>query len=98
MILTIDDNGVDGIDFRKVAYSHPDELLRAANTNIPYIELYQRQMETGEVLRMIIHYWRVLTINMVIYVKLKNMLLSTQLKKNLIFKVDIKKILFYYFK
>ena len=49
LIVTIDDDGVSGIDFRKVAYSHPDELLRAANANIPYIELYQRQMETGEV-------------------------------------------------
>ena len=49
LIVTIDDDGISGIDFRKVAYSHPDELLRAANANIPYIELYQRQMETGEV-------------------------------------------------
>lgn len=49
LILTIDDDGVKGIEFRKVVYNHPDELLRAANANVPYIELYQRQMETGEV-------------------------------------------------
>lgn len=49
LILTIDDEGIKGIEFRKVVYDHPAELLRAANANVPYIELYQRQMETGEV-------------------------------------------------
>ncbi|MGX5377531.1 metallophosphoesterase family protein [Ligilactobacillus sp. LYQ135] len=49
LILTIDSNGVSGIDFRKVKYSHADELMRAAKANIPYIQLYQKQLETGEV-------------------------------------------------
>nr|WP_321314703.1 metallophosphoesterase family protein [uncultured Ligilactobacillus sp.] len=49
LILSIDDDGVRDIDFRKVAYSHPDELLRAANAKVPYIELYQKQLQTGEV-------------------------------------------------
>lgn len=49
LIVTIDDEGIAGIDFRRVAYSHADELMHAVDASIPYIELYQKQLETGEV-------------------------------------------------
>lgn len=49
LILSIDEEGIVGVDFRKVRYSRADELMRAVDAKIPYIELYQKQLETGEV-------------------------------------------------
>ena len=47
-ILTFDDTGYGGIDFRKVSYSISDELKFAAENNLPFIELYQKLFDDGK--------------------------------------------------
>ena len=47
-IITFDDTGVGGIDFRKVSYSIEDELNFAAANELPFIELYQRIFSDGK--------------------------------------------------
>ncbi|RRG18381.1 metallophosphoesterase [Weissella viridescens] len=46
-ILTLDDQGMPEIDFRKVAYDIATELKRAQTANLPYYELYQELLESG---------------------------------------------------
>jgi len=47
-ILTFDDTGYSGMDFRKVSYSISDELKIAAENNLPFIELYQKLFDDGK--------------------------------------------------
>jgi len=47
-ILTFDDTGYGGIDFRKVSYSISDELKFAAENNLPFIKLYQKLFDDGK--------------------------------------------------
>lgn len=47
-ILTFDDTGYGGIDFRKVSYSIKDELNFAAENDLPFIELYERIFSDGK--------------------------------------------------
>ncbi|MCP0887329.1 metallophosphoesterase family protein [Ligilactobacillus sp. WILCCON 0076] len=48
-ILNFDDTGLPDIDFRKVAYDHELEYMRARSVNLPYLDLYQEQLKTGHV-------------------------------------------------
>lgn len=47
-IITFDDTGYGGIDFRKVTYSITDELEFAAENNLPFIELYKKIFTDGK--------------------------------------------------
>ncbi len=46
-VLTIDQAEVGGVAFRKVAYDTQAELDSARDKELPYIELYQEQLEVG---------------------------------------------------
>ncbi|GEA94245.1 serine/threonine protein phosphatase [Weissella viridescens] len=46
-ILTLDDQGMADVEFRKVTYDIPTELARARVANLPYYELYQELLESG---------------------------------------------------
>ena len=48
LILTIDEQGIREIDFRKVAYDREKEVKRAQKAQIPYLCLYEKQLKTGE--------------------------------------------------
>lgn len=47
-ILTFDDTGYGGIDFRKVDYSIKSELQFAQENNLPFYELYERIFTDGK--------------------------------------------------
>ena len=47
-ILTFDDTGYGGIDFRKVSYSISDELNFAAECELPFLELYRKIFTDGK--------------------------------------------------
>lgn len=47
-ILTINDTGYGGIDFRKVDYSIADELKFAQNHQLPFFELYKKIFTEGK--------------------------------------------------
>jgi len=47
-VLTFDDTGYGGIDFRKVSYSIADELKFAATNELPFYELYQKIFTDGK--------------------------------------------------
>ena len=47
-ILTFDDTGYGGIDFRKVSYSIDEELKIAAENQLPFIELYKKIFTDGK--------------------------------------------------
>jgi len=47
-IITFDDTGYGGIDFRKVSYSIKDELDFAAANDLPFIELYKKIFTDGK--------------------------------------------------
>jgi predicted phosphodiesterase len=47
LILEIDDLGLASTDFRHVAYDRNREKKRARQTDLPYFELYQKMMDTG---------------------------------------------------
>ncbi|MDR2976764.1 MAG: metallophosphoesterase family protein [Streptococcaceae bacterium] len=44
-MLSVDAQGISGVDFRKVAYDVDVELQRAKEAGLPYIDLYQEQLE-----------------------------------------------------
>ncbi|RRG18745.1 metallophosphoesterase [Weissella viridescens] len=46
-ILTIDDAGIAEINFKKISYDIPKEVKRAKSANLPYSDLYQESIETG---------------------------------------------------
>lgn len=47
-LLEIDDVGLANVQFKKVRYDTQLELQRATQANLPYLELYQEQLETGK--------------------------------------------------
>ncbi|APU71400.1 metallophosphoesterase [Companilactobacillus crustorum] len=47
-ILTFDDTGYGGIDFRKVTYPIKDELNLATTAKLPFIELYEKIFTDGK--------------------------------------------------
>ncbi|KRO00608.1 metallophosphoesterase family protein [Companilactobacillus kimchiensis] len=47
-IITFDDTGYGGIDFRKVAYSIDDELKFAEENNLPFFKLYKKIFTDGK--------------------------------------------------
>lgn len=49
LVLEIDEDGIRSSDFRKVFYDLREEYQRAINFELPYLELYKLQMETGKV-------------------------------------------------
>lgn len=48
-IITLDDAGLPAVDFRKVAYDTQIEQALAAQRQLPYLELYEKQLKTGAV-------------------------------------------------
>lgn len=46
-LLTLDEQGIAGLDFRKVAFDVTKELALAGEAALPYLELYQELMTTG---------------------------------------------------
>lgn len=47
LMLTVDDQGVEDLDFRHVAYDRQAEYELAKQADIPYLYLYQRTLQTG---------------------------------------------------
>jgi len=47
-VLTLDDTGYGGIDFRKVSYSIADELKFAEENELPFFELYKKIFTDGK--------------------------------------------------
>ena len=47
-IITFDDTGYGGIDFRKVSYPIADELNFAKENNLPFFELYKKIFDDGK--------------------------------------------------
>lgn len=47
ILLTINENGIDEVDFRRVAYDQQIELNLAQSSDFPYPELYKKLLETG---------------------------------------------------
>lgn len=48
LILEVDDEGLAETSFRHVPYSRDNEKTRAAGVDLPYRELYQKMMDTGQ--------------------------------------------------
>lgn len=46
-LLTLDEQGIAGLDFRKVAFDVTKELVLAEQAGQPYLELYRELLETG---------------------------------------------------
>lgn len=49
IVLEIDEKGIKSSDFRKVFYDLNEEYQRAIDFEVPYLELYKLQLETGKV-------------------------------------------------
>lgn len=49
LLLTVDDTGLADIEFRHVDYDRRDEAQLAAHTDLPYLDLYELQMQSGKV-------------------------------------------------
>lgn len=49
LLLTIDDQGIGGLDFRRVAYEREADWELAQRQALPYLELYRRQLDRGRV-------------------------------------------------
>lgn len=47
LILTVDEAGIGGVEFRHVPYDRHLEWVAAQQADIPYLELYQKQLKTG---------------------------------------------------
>lgn len=47
LILEIDETGLADVDFRRVQYDRHAEFELAKTRKLPYIELYEKQMDTG---------------------------------------------------
>lgn len=46
-LLTLDEQGIAGLDFRKVSFDVTKELVLAEQAGLPYLELYHELLETG---------------------------------------------------
>ena len=49
LILEVDDDGIAELDYRHVPYDRESEYELAVESDIPYLELYKRTLETGRV-------------------------------------------------
>lgn len=49
LLLTVDDQGLGGLDFRRVAYDREADWQLAKNQELPYLALYRRQLDSGRV-------------------------------------------------
>ena len=49
LILEVDDDGIAELDYRHVPYDRESEYELAVESDIPYLQLYKRTLETGRV-------------------------------------------------
>ncbi|MFT8836247.1 metallophosphoesterase family protein [Liquorilactobacillus satsumensis] len=49
LLLTVTAEGITEVDFRRVPYDGEIELKKAAAQNFPYMELYQKNVQTGKI-------------------------------------------------
>ena len=49
LVLTLAEKKLTEVDFRKVDYDHQAELKRAQAVELPYLDLYEEQLESGRI-------------------------------------------------
>lgn len=49
LLMTVDDQGIEDLDYRHVAYDREAERQAARQAHIPYLEMYERTLDTGRV-------------------------------------------------
>ena len=49
MLLEVDEQGIAGINYRHVAYDKEEDWQMACDYDLPYLELYRRQLDSGRV-------------------------------------------------